>query len=346
MLRNNTAVIGLAMLGLGIGIGWLAKPAADPAKPKAVNPAKAVEVVAKPSSPAPPAESPAPVPPGKRALREPTVKKPAGMPGEEMMENAKKMQAEMTKAMLGRQRAKTEQYLKRLEDSLGLTADQKNRMDAWLDERMKKLENVDFSDPESMKGLSDVLGGINTKDIDNELAKILSAEQQTALGEFREKEHRTKVDSAALKSLSKLQKVIEFEEGQRDEVFKMLTAEAEENVRKAEENPDPAEAITEGMGIEMDPYDLGIQQAMADAIAEMGGERMPTDQKQIAKIMREVIDRRIDAKIEKLRPVLNARQLEQYSAELKTKGAGIYGTALMGMEGAASHDNMFAVPTK
>jgi len=48
--------------------------------------------------------------------------------------------------------------------------------------------------------------------------------------------------------------------------------------------------------------------------------------------LRETIDKRIDAKVDLLRPVLNEKQLEQYRSELKSKGLGIYGTVLSGME--------------
>ncbi len=52
----------------------------------------------------------------------------------------------------------------------------------------------------------------------------------------------------------------------------------------------------------------------------------------MAKNMRELIDKRIEEKINQLRPVLNDKQLARYREELKSKGMGIYGTAIMGME--------------
>ena len=50
------------------------------------------------------------------------------------------------------------------------------------------------------------------------------------------------------------------------------------------------------------------------------------------KRLREAFDKRIEAKVEALKPVLNQKQLDQYRTELKTKGMGIYGPMLMGME--------------
>lgn len=342
---KNSLLVGIVMLGIGIAIGWVAKPSSadENSAAKTTVAAKTEETVSKPSPSAPP---PAAVPPGKRALREPSVKKPSNMPSEADMERAKKMQGEMTKAMVERQRTKFEQHLKRLEESVGLTADQKAKMTAWLDERMKKIGDVDFTKAESMSGLTDLMGGgLSNKTLEDELAKSLTAEQQTALTAFKEKDLQTKVDSAALKNLSQLQGIIEFEEGQRDEVYKVLTAAAEEKLLKAEEKPDPTALFTEGMGIEMDPYDLGLQSAMSEAMEDMVKPGANTDQKQIARSMREIIDKRINDKVEKLRPVLNEKQLDQYRAELKAKGAGIYGTALMGMEGKETEVD-FVVPAK
>jgi hypothetical protein len=342
---KNTLLIGTVMLGLGVAIGWIARPSSDNEQPAntALPAAKAEETVAKVSPSDPP---PAATPPGKRVLREPAVKKPTNMPSEEDMERAKKMQGEMTKSMVERQRAKFGQHLKRLEESVGLTADQKTKMTTWLDEKMKKFGDVDFTNVESMSGLTDLMGGgLSTKTLEDELAKSLTAEQQTALTAFREKDLQTKVDSAALKNLSQLQGIIEFEEGQRDEVYKILSAAAQEKLLKEEEEPDPTALFTEGMGIEMDPYDLGLQSAMTEAMEDMVKPGADTDQKQIARSMREIIDQRINQKVEKLRPVLNDKQLEQYRAELKAKGAGIYGTALMGMEGKETEVD-FVVPAK
>jgi hypothetical protein len=198
---------------------------------------------------------------------------------------------------------------------------------------MTKLADMDFSNPESLEGMTDLVGGLSDKAIHDQLAATLTDEQKTAFNAFKEKEIQTKVDSAALKSLSQLQGVVDFEEGQRDEVYKILSTEAEKRILQEQEKPDPTAMFTEGMGIEMDPYGLGLQQAMTDAITERAKSGEATDTKATTQTMREIIDTRINEKVEQLRPVLNEKQLEQYRSELKTKGLGVFGTALMGMEG-------------
>jgi hypothetical protein len=333
-MDKNTPLVGIGMLALGVAVGWSVKPDASPQK-TAETPVPAV--VSKPSSPPPAQVAVAePPPPGKRALREPSVKKPAEELSDEAQEQAKRMQGEMTKLMSGRQRAKFETYIQRISENVNLTEPQKASLTAWLDESMKKLGEMDFSKPESLSGITDLVGGISEKAIDDQLAAALTEEQKVAFSAFKEKEYQTKVDSAALKSLSKLQGVVDFEDGQRDEVYKILSAAAGEKVRREQENPDPSAMFTEGMGFDMDPYDLGLQHAMTESVTELtkSGEKM--DSKVAAQGMREIIDKRIDEKVEQLRPVLNEKQLEQYRTELKTKGLGVFGTALMSIGGAES----------
>lgn len=331
------------MLGIGIAIGWLAKPAPDTTPVAAVSEPSKTNSISKPASPAePPAESSTP---RKRVSREPSVKKPsAALTGEEM-EQAKKMQQGVAKAMIDRQRAKYEQHIQRLADSLGLTADQKSKLGTWLDGQMKKYEGMDFSNPESMSGVGDLAKSLSTQAIEEQLAPLLTEDQKSSLTTFKEKDRQTKVDSMALKNLSHLQGIIEFEDGQRDEIYKVLSAAAEERLLKQQEKPDPTAIFTEGMGIEMDPYDLGLQQAFGEIAGDLAKSGEASDQKQVAKSMREIIDQRIEAKVEQLRPVLNDKQLEQYRTELKTKGAGVFGNAIMGLEdGDGTSSSTIVIP--
>jgi len=234
-----------------------------------------------------------------------------------------------------RQREKLERQIERLAENLNLTAEQKRGLTTWLDDQMKKLEGMDFTDPKSMAGIPELSKALTNNALEDQLASSLTADQKTALADFKDREHHEKVDSMALKHLSKLQGIIDLKEGQREEVYKVLSESAEASVQSENDKPDMTKLFTEGMGIEMDPYDLGLQQAMTES---MGDPSMMSqaggDQKQMAKNLREIFDKRIDAKVDQLRPVLNDTQLEQYRAELKSKGLGVYGPMLMSMESA------------
>ena len=315
------------MLGLGLAIGWLAKPV-----PVAAPVAVARAVASTPPAPSASAPVVAELPPGKRAQREPAETKAVLQPTEAQMEQGRKIQAEMAKAMVKRQREKFEKQIGKLTDNLHLTADQSAGLTTWLEGQMKELEKLDFTDGKAMSGMMEPGNLLTTQALEDQLAASLTAEQKAALVDFKDREYRTKVDTAALKSLSKLQGVVEFEEGQRDKVYEILVGAAEQRVLSETEKPDIAGMFTEGMGIEMDPYDLGLQQAMTEAMGDRSKLQQGSDSKQMGKNLRQVIDQRIDARIEQLRPVLDDKQLGQYRSELKAKGMGIYGPMLMGLE--------------
>lgn len=316
------------MLGLGFAIGWVAKPAPEPKQavaaessfPKAPSAATAPEKAAEPRIQ------------GKRSDRDITVMK-SGMPEtKEQKEMVEKMKSEMTKQLAERQRAKFGQQIERLAESLNLSASQKDALNGWLEGKISNLEKINMQDPSSMTAIGDGSAFPTMKSLEETLLPGLSEDQKAAFGEFKEKEHRGKVDTLALKSLSKLQGVIDFEEGQRDEVYKLLSEGAETTLKTEDEKPDVSKMFTEGMGIEMDPYDLGLQHVMTTVMADDKNLTEAAGQKEVAKKIRAAFDERIEAKVELLRPVLNEKQLGQYRTELKTKGLGVYGNMLSGME--------------
>jgi hypothetical protein len=333
-MKNLIAVGGL-MLVLGFAIGWVAKPvpAVDQVTEKASvreTQARSASSVAKPES--------EPASRSKRATREPVIEKPNSA-NEKQMEQAKKMQAEMAKQMTKRQRDKLTQQIDKLAEVLGLTDAQKTPLVEWMNANMAKMEGVDFGKPESMGELMAVIKATTEKAVQDQLAPSLTEEQKVALKDFTDREHRTKVDAAALKNLSKLQGVIEFGEGQRDQVYEILAAGADESLKAREEKPDPTSFFTEGMGMDMDPYDLGLQSAVTEIMGDDPGEfaKSGGDTKKMAEQLREVFDKKIEAKVEALRPVLDEKQLEQYRTELRNKGLGMYGAMLIGLE--ASNGN-------
>lgn len=315
------------MLGVGFTIGWVAKPVPD-------------AVAAKPSDAAAPKQPSASATAGERPVaaatkrsdrEKPEPKKNPGGLTDEQMKQAKKVQADMAKQMLKRYRTTLEQHIAKLAKNLNLTDAQRASLQAWVDERIGKMEAADFTDEKAMGTLMTDGKSLSVKALEQSLEASLSPDQKTALADFQQKEHQTKVDAAALKSLAKLQGVIEFEEGQRDEVYKLLAEGADTDIKGKEDNEDPSAMFTESMGMDMDPYGIGLQQIMTEAaggfekLAEGGA---PPDMKDMGKRMREAFDKRVEEKVDLLRPVLNEQQLGRYREELKTKGAGFYGSIM------------------
>ncbi|HVJ45147.1 MAG TPA: hypothetical protein VM511_02100 [Luteolibacter sp.] len=327
---KNLILVGTLMLGLGFAIGWVSKPVPEVASTKGL----ATPASSKSPATAKTEEPAASVADAKRSDREkPAPKKNPGGITDEQMAQAKKAQAEMAKQMIKRYRTTLEQHIEKLSKNLNLTDAQRASLQSWLDERMAKLETTDFSDEKSMATLMQGGKDLTVKALEESLGASLSADQKTALTAFQEKEHQTKVDAAALKSLSKLQGVIEFEDGQRDEIYKLLSEGADADLRKKKDIHDPSAMFTESMGMDMDPYGLGLQELMTEAAGgfdKLAAGEAPTDEKDMKQRMREAVDKRIEQKVDLLRPVLNDTQLDRYRQELKTKGLGFYAGFLGG----------------
>lgn len=327
---KNLILVGALMLGLGFTIGWVSKPVPDGVSPRttATTSSSKAPVTAVEEKPAPPVAD------AKRSERvKPEPKKNPGDLTDEQMAQAKKAQGDMAKQMIKRYRSTLEQHIEKLAKNLNLTETQRASVQAWLDERMSKLESVDFTDEKSMMTLMESGKELTAKALEESLAASLTPDQKTSLTAFQEKEHQTKVDAAALKSLSKLQGVIEFEEGQRDEIYKLLSEGADADLRKKKDIHDPSAMFTESMGMDMDPYGLGLQEMMTDAAGgfdKLVAGEAPADEKDMKQRMREAVDKRIEQKVDLLRPVLNDTQLDRYRQELKTKGLGFYGGFLGG----------------
>lgn len=324
---------GVLIFVVGVSVGWVLKSGMGhdhPEESAALTSAGKDRGQSSNATPGSTVEAPPVV--SKRAIREsaPKPAKPESIIDSEQM---KKAQQQMGKAMAERRKVDFDRHLDKLAESLSLTDAQKSATSKWIEEKIRKVSEIDFSDPSSMTDAA-ALTSLTPAAMEEELKKSLSDEQKQAYAQFKEKETRAKVDSMALKSLSQLQGVVDFEEGQRDKVYEILAADAERKATAEAGRSDPASWITDGMGIDLDPYDLGLQEAMTSGFSGSAA----TDGESFKERLRKIVDDRINAKVEQLRPVLNEKQLEQYRNELKTKGTGFLGHSIMG-EGEESHDS-------
>jgi hypothetical protein len=225
---KNSLLLGIVMLAIGIAIGWIAKPVPDAGK------TPVADVSPKKSTPTTTAETPPTVESpilGKRAIRPAAqAKLQSAEPTAEEMDQANEMQAKMTKNMVDRQRQRFEKQIDHLTESLSLTSDQKAKLTAWLDERLKDFGDLDLTNPASAQKMLEVSKLLSDESLQAQLAGMLTPDQQTALTDYQDREHRSKVDAIALKSLSNLQGIIQFEDGQRDKVYALLSESAEESL--------------------------------------------------------------------------------------------------------------------
>lgn len=321
------------LLVLGMAIGWFARgtysdaPVAPASKPVLADSLKSEAAVADAE------ESPA-APRGKSAIREP---KESRM-GAEEVKVTKEMDSHMRKmmeSMATRQRTRLDQHVERLNASLSLTPAQKEKIAAWLDENTEKAGKFDamtnFADPSKAH---EAQTAFSPEGLEDYLAEMLSSDQKGALEAFQQRDKQGKVDALALKNLAQIQGVVDFSEGQRDQVYQILSEAAERKLSEAPKTEQMMTFMHDSMGIETDPYDLGVDTLMQDMMGNP--EKMDMDflkdKKAIAQNLREELARRIEEKAALLQPVLNEKQLEQYRTELRTRGGGFVDQMIMGLD--------------
>ena len=340
MIKNNDLMTILA-LAVGIAVGWFSRGAVGSAdgNNKVVDGSRPKVAITSPSTAdKEPAPSPGPI---KRTIREAAPKKSDEASGTMIHLSAaqiQEMQKQQIKALTERQRAKLQQRIDKLAETVPLTAAQKAHLMTWLDERVGKAESMSAKDMATPGAEGELMKSMSSKALDDQLSNSLTDDQKTALADFNSHENQTKTDSAALKSLSLLQGSIDLEEGQRDAVYKILSAAAAARLQKESNNPSSSGMSIGGTEIDMDPYGLGIQDAMQQAFIAAGGDASgnPPDRQKMADTFSTLINQQIDNQVDQLRPVLNDKQLEQYRSELEKKGVGIVGRALMGGSGGGT----------
>jgi hypothetical protein len=319
-VKATATLLPLATLGIGIAIGWFARPMPEPSS--TVN-EKSSGASSSRSSDTKPLADARPAKPAK-----PDRERPDPKEHKESTAKAKEMMGKMQDAALGRQRTKLEQYAATLKENLKLSPDQVEKLKAAVESQLAEIEKMLGGSGGAMSFGGD-LAAVTADPLEACLAGTLSAEQQADLDSFKQREKTRKADAIALKSLSQLQGIVEFKEGQRDQVYEILTRSAEASVATPDPAADLSNMLTDGMGVEMDPYGLGLQKLLTESMADTALQK---DQQAGMKKFREVFEKRVDEKVEELRPVLDDAQLERYRAELKAKGAGPFSAMMMGME--------------
>ena len=308
------------MLAVGFGLGLVCKPVLFPEKSTATAGASSA-VSNAPHADTKKAKLASADPlPSKVGEREPVDEDVAVV-----YERARKIQSHIAQQMNGRIRDQSERQISKLAHGLNLTDAQKASLTAWLDDRMAKLGDMDFFDYTSSEAINEVLKTMTSKVMEDQLQASLTPEQKTAFVNYKEREVHAKADAFALKHLSKMQTVVEFEDDQQDEVFKILSEAAAQNPAEEKAAPNLSELMMERVEVDADPYDLGIQ----NRIMKLGPGKT---NKEIAQAIRDAIEQSIQSKVNLLRPVLNGNQLEQYRLELSTNAFSTFGPRLDGME--------------
>lgn len=317
---RHFGIYSLSILFLGLGVGWYSRGILPVAGEHSATSAVELKKSRYSERPMPYAQA-SPVD-GKRRNRDTALKASKADDFDPGSDEAVRAGKQMGQMLAKQKRTRLEQRLEKLTNSIGLSDAQQASLRTWMDEQLHEMESANLIDPEQAYT---AYASTSESAMEQVLIAQLDESQRGTFTAVKEREKGVKVDSMALKNLSEIQKLIDFEEGQRDQVYGILAESARNQMDRAEESNSMELAILADSGVETDPYGLGIYQAMGESFSL---EEMARNPEIYQEAVREVAKRCIDEKIEQLRPVLNPRQLEQYRSELLNKGAGMFGESL------------------
>lgn len=316
-------------IAIGASIAWLAKP-----DPKA-DTAEAEVVENKPRSNGKIGSSES----QKRATSERTIVEPEEVPpvaiipaDGEGREQAREMGNRMEQMFRKRQQAKLDARIAKLVSQLNLTPTQEAALRKAAADRMSSFGEMMKGDVDPSK-ISEML---KADVIDEALADILTPEQQEELEAVKKREIANKVEAQALKELAKLSN-LDLTQEQKDAAYDILYKDAQASVGNETPATGIVSMITEGFGIELDSDTLGVATAMIPDIGDIESGEVEQDPQAMMAKAQENMTKRIDDKVEAMRPVLNDNQLNQYRKDLELKSGGIFGGLLNGF-GAGGDD--------
>lgn len=323
---KSPVLLSTLCLAIGAALGWFAKPAASP-------PESSAQSQSEETNPKSTAGASTQATPSSRGTTSSSRKTPADQEettGEKGTQSGA-IDSRMSEMLKKRQQQKFDARIAKLVTELNLTpaqeTDLRNILAAQI-EGLDRLESGDL-DPGTLAGLSGLISGTS---VDEALAGLLTDDQKEAHEALQKREHGNKVEARALKELAKLSS-LDLTPEQKDQVYDILFKEAETSVDARANSPESTmiAALTDGMGIELDPDDLGIPEGLiTGSIIDGAGEGGATNPQEFMEKMKQSREEGITRKVEALRPVLNDKQLEQYRNDLQRKSGGLLGGFLGG----------------
>jgi hypothetical protein len=146
----------------------------------------------------------------------------------------------------------------------------------------------------------------------------------------------SKIESRAMKDLAKLQQTLDLSEDQKQKVYDVLMEDAVKSLASQSDADFVTRSMMSSMGVEMDLGDMDMGSVMT---LHTDSEDAPTDRASMIKQMKENRQKKIDAKVERLAPVLDESQQQQYRKSLENKG-GMFNMMIQGVEAGTSEEEV------
>lgn len=319
---KNTIIIAMVCISLGFAASWLIKPDTV-ATTEAVAPSR------------PPSRATSASTPNADQARLSSRRDAA----HREMRPSREIDPERTKAMEEAQNRQAEMVRKRLADKnelnivamvkeLGLNASQEKALRAFYAEQMEKIAldgGIEaFSDAAKMKEIAAALRGDGLNDA---MQNTFSAEQMKNLEAMQERKKNNKIESMAMRDLSKLQQSLDLSEDQKQKVYDVLMEDAEQSISSQSDTDYVTRTMMSNMGLDIDLGDMDMGSLMG---MSPEGENAAQDPAAMLKKIQEDRQTKIDAKVQRLAPLLSESQQQQYRKSLESQG-GMMNMLLQGM---------------
>lgn len=332
---KNTVMIGLLCLGIGFGAARLLLPNPEDPESKDIqkspsstpgDPKRSADLSADLSAEIAKSDRPDPsaiILNGREA--DPN--------GEDIQQRFRTGQDRFRKIMAERQKNKEEATIQKLVDRLGLTDAQADKIRAYFAKNREELEALMADGDGDWRKMRRLTKSLGDDALDSALADILTDEQKTAYEEMKQRDLANKVEARAYRDLATIQGILDLNPEQKDQVYAILHKDAAQKTESNREANSIVATITEGIGLDINPDDLGI--GFSGAIQSFvnraeDGEPPSENRGEILQSIRDNQQQEIDNKVELLAPVLDEGQEDAYRTHLETRGGGLFGGLLQG----------------
>ncbi|GEM_PF-4742676 len=214
--------------------------------------------------------------------------------------------------------------LTKLSSQLELNAAQQQNIKELLEAQIKDIVKEDTT-----QGL--VSFDLDGKKLaDQLLADIMTDEQKIRYEALKERERESAIDSKALQNLAGINKLLDLNDDQKDNVYEILHKRATKTIDKPTDQTGGYFSMTSsGDGVEVVSDTFGIGQILDQqrkAIKENGTK---TDSTTLKKMATEGANQNINIRLAELSSVLDDSQIEQYRKHLTTQANSIIGNMVM-----------------
>ena len=318
---KSTYLIFGAAIAVSFGAGWLLNnsPEVNPG----VEDSNSSKQRAKPARPSNLGGASSPGKEAKNSARDSVSKKLDEVEAPKDAERDKRradFRKQMGTRMVDRQKKQFDAKIANLVEKLGLTPQQEEQLRAHYAKKIEAYEDLmagGFGNMRSIEGMEKMADVMGDDDLGATMGDILTDEQQEDFEVLKSSERKNGIESSAMKSMASMQGVVNLDDTQKDAVYEILYAEAEQ--KQDEKSPMSAMMSAFGGGMMMNIDTSVIEQRMViEADESLDAEQKKAQVEEMQKAS-------LDAKVSRFDGILSAPQQKQYRQSLESQNSWMRG---------------------